>query len=228
MKKYFCVAFLSLISLAVWAQTITIHSINVSNQNNYRNFSVSMSVETDVEGFTGNIDPAKSTISVLKDANGIDLIEKQRKYEEEMKAENKYVNPLQLTCNGIAYEYTGFELYLQSSALPSKGAGSVTLEGNIAMVMEGDKESKAKIKSLPLDGSEIDSKLGKVSVIESGEITLNDGTVYRTFMLQTSVPVISMEVKGEDTQFAKEKLGVGVNSNEFVFKTPPESCGCGT
>ena len=182
-----------------------------------------MSVETDVEGFTGNIDPDKSTISVLKDANGIDLIEKQRKYEEEMKAENKYVNPLQLTCNGVAFEYTGFELYLQSSALPSKGAASVTLEGNIAMVIEGDKESKLKLKSIPMNGDEVDTKMGKVYIQESGYITTQDKERYSIYRLVSNSPIVSMEIEGDDTQYAQDELGTGVNGDEFVFKSVPDN-----
>lgn len=116
------------------------------------------------------------------------------------------------------------DLGVKFEGTPAKGAREASLQGTFILEFEQDgaEEVTTKLK-MPGDNSSIvsDTNAGSFEVWNDGEATTDTDT-YTIYRIASSLPVKSVTVLGGDDTEEAKTLGLGLNADQFVFKTEPE------
>jgi len=116
------------------------------------------------------------------------------------------------------------DLHLSFEGTPAKGAREVTLEGIFILELEteGAYQVRTKLK-MPGDNASIVNATdhGSIEIWNDGEATTDTDT-YVIYRIASALPVKSVTVNGGDDTEAAKSLGLGLNADQFVFKTAPE------
>jgi len=186
-------------------------------------FSMQFAVLTDISNFTNKLDATKSKFTRITDDTGFDLLKAQAEYEKS----TTYAQMIEFQNFGMinSSETPGFIAQAKVHAMPKPGTKSVKVEGVIAMINTADGEKKVEVKNVPShwNSEGIDSEIGMIKIADSGSASMNDIS-YNIYRVQCKLPVASVKVVGgDDSAEAKEKINLGIERNEIVFKKIPET-----
>jgi len=116
------------------------------------------------------------------------------------------------------------DLNLSFEGTPAKGAREVTLEGVLILEVEkdGTEEVSTQLK-MPGDNASIVTATdhGSIEIWNDGDATTDTDT-YVIYRIASALPVKSVTVNGGDDTEEAKSLGLGLNADQFVFKTAPD------
>lgn len=207
--------FLFLFTCTIGNSQITIKSLTVGKmyENNHRtNLNLSIPVAQGLQFF--KLNTGRSQFTAIKDDTGFDLAANGKGVIKE----NVYTffNP----------ETNEVEVTLDIDAAPAKGARTMTLTGNLVMDYQDDSKIEEITLEMPFKNSiqtPVPTKIGAITIISSGSLTTGEGVQYQTYYLESDVPLTSVKVVGGDDSKEYKEMGMGLESNSFVFKNEPEN-----
>ncbi len=194
---------------------ITIKSLTISKMNGYNhrtNLNLSIPLAPGLLFFKLNTN--KSQFNVIKDDTGFDMAANGKGVIKENIY--TYLNP----------ETNEVEAVLEIDGTPEKGAKTMTLTGTLVMDYQDDSKTEEVTLNMPFKNSiqtPIVTKIGTITIISSGSLTTGDGVEFQTYYLESDVPLTSVKVVGGDDSKEYQDMGAGLEDNNFVFKTEPES-----
>lgn len=157
------------------------------------------------------LDLANSEITMIKDDTGHDLLSNG----QGVMKESSY--------GYISSDATFYDLQLEIDGAPQKGASGFDLMGSFLVSYVGD-VSEEKVLELPFKDhiqSPLATELGEIRIINVGSATLDDGTEFLAYTLDTQIPIEELEVEGGDDSEEYRKMGLGLEANSMVFKEEP-------
>lgn len=159
------------------------------------------------------LDMDNSEITMIKDDTGYDLLAGG----QGVLKESSY--------GYVSSDGTSYDLQLEIDGAPQKGASGFELEGSFLITYVGE-ASEEKVLELPFKDyiqSPLETEMGEIRIVNVGRATLDDGTEYHTYTLDTQIPIEELEVVGGDDSEEYRKMGLGLESNGMVFKEEPEN-----
>lgn len=157
------------------------------------------------------LDMDNSEITIIKDDMGQDLLSTG----QGVLKESAY--------GYVSSDETFYELNLEIDGAPQKGATSFQLEGTFLITYVGEL-SDEKVLELPFKGyiqSPLQTEMGEITILNVGSATLNDGTEFHLYTLDTQIPIKELEVMGGDDSEEYKNMGLGLEANNIVFKEEP-------
>ena len=222
----------SLLSFSAIAQEVILTSVEVRKgypeTAGNQSIQFGMVVLTDVSTFTKNLDNTKSVFTKITDDTGFDLLAAQNKWEAESKGnywyfESKIENWGPLNDS----DKPGFIVNGKLAITPSSGAKTVNIQGIIAMINYGTKESTYTLKDIST-GSATQTEIGEVFVNPSGSIGNSEASYEIYSVISDGKPISSLVVAGgDDREEAAKSFNMNVadldlGGNGLIFKTLPE------
>ncbi len=186
--------------------------INKEYEDSYRT-TLKLRVPLDAEKQFYNLDINNSEITKITDNTGFDFMSNG----QGLVVENTY--------GYVSSDGSYYDLQLEIDGVPQNGATTLDMEGIFLINYVGD-DAEEKILEFPFKEniqSSVDSEIGKITILEIGGATLQDGTEYYLYSLDTEIPIENLEVTGGDDSEEYRNMGLGLEGNTVVFKEAPET-----
>ncbi|MCK0161085.1 hypothetical protein [Allomuricauda sp. F6463D] len=185
--------------------------INKEYEGNYRT-TLKLRLPLDAEKQFYNLDINKSEVTQITDNTGFDFL----KNGQGLIVENTYGN--------VSSDGSYYDLQVEIDGVPQKGATTFDMKGSFLINYVGDtsEENTLEFSFKENIQSSIDSEIGKIAILDMGGATLQDGTEYHLYTLDTETPIGNIEVIGGDDSEEYRNMGLGLEENTVVFKEAPE------
>nr|WP_292962446.1 MULTISPECIES: hypothetical protein [unclassified Allomuricauda] len=185
--------------------------INKEYEGNYRT-TLKLKVPLDAEKQFYNLDINNAEITAITDNTGFDFLSNGKG----LVVENTY--------GFVSSDGSYYDLQMEIDGVPQKGATTLEMKGTFLINYVGD-ASEEKTLELPFKEniqSSFDSEIGKITILDAGGATLQDGTEYHLYTLDTETPIGNLEVIDGDDSEEYRNMGLGLDENTVVFKEAPE------
>jgi hypothetical protein len=233
LKILYSLLLLSIVSLSQGnAQELKVSAVEIekamhADENDRVRIEMYLPVSTEKFDFVNPIDYSQTELISVKDDAGKNLLSYHQEKIELLKEKGFLNNEQVINFIGVGNYSENRDLKFETIiyAAPTRGAKEITLKGEITLNFISNDEKELALKGIPVgqsdDNGGIQTEIGNISIRPSITLTMED-VEYYIFDLITDVSIIGIDQAGDKTRSEVQRLGMGLEANQLVFREVPE------